>query len=228
LRLQKGFHESLVFEDKRGQRPRLPGELLRVFQRAFEDEPGDRVDVDGGGLTSQPHRLQRNGAAAREGVEHSGRPAAVGFLDLIAEPLERLGVFRFATPMQDAPFGLLFLAFDDLSAGHLLAFDALDHLAADFLAQLLPLFRRARIGQQRGNERRAAGRQWPPRRPDMQRRDMPVPHILFMHAIQRGLLERKGEFNEAGGVGHGRAMARQGRKSSRMPDGIVDIRDVRS
>ena len=75
--LEELVHEVIVVEDELGQRAGLPGELLRVLQRAFEDEPGDGVDVHGRGLAAQPHGLQRDRAAAGERVEHLGRPAAV-------------------------------------------------------------------------------------------------------------------------------------------------------
>ena len=54
------------------------------------------------------------------------------------------------------------------------------------LAALLPA---VRVRQQRRQQCRPARRQRPPRRPDVQRRDMPVPHVLFVEGVEGDLLE---------------------------------------
>jgi hypothetical protein len=54
----------------------LPGELLRIFEGAFEDKPGDRVDVDCGDFSSKPHGFQRDRAAADKGIEHAAPNAS--------------------------------------------------------------------------------------------------------------------------------------------------------
>ena len=112
--------------------------------------------------------------------------------------------------MKDAALGLLLDALDRLPVGHLLAFDLLDDLAADLLAQLAPLLRVARVGQQRGDQRRPASRQRPPRRPDVQRRDVPMPDILLVDGVQRRLLEREGVFDQSGEVVHALIPATEG------------------
>ena len=88
LGLQEGFHELPVLQREPGQWPGLAGQPLRVFEGALEDEPGHRVDVHGRHLAPETHRFEGNRAAAREGVEDLGRPAAVGLADLGAEPLQ--------------------------------------------------------------------------------------------------------------------------------------------
>ena len=85
----------------------------------------------------------------------------------------------------------------DLAARQPLLLDDRDDLAADLLAQLLAFLGRAGIGQQRRDQRRPARRQRSSCRPDVQRRDMPMPHILLVHGIDGSLLERKGPFDEA-------------------------------
>ena len=92
----------------------------------------------------------------------------------------------------------LFLA---LGARPLLLLDLLDDFAADALAQFASRFRRARVGQERRNQGGTARRQRPPRRPDVQRRDVPVTHILLVHRVKRCLLQRKRDFNQTT-VGH--------------------------
>ena len=104
--------------------------------------------------------------------------------------------------MQDAPLRPLLDRLDRLAAD-LLLLDLGDDLPADLLQQFLPLLRRARIGQQRGDQRRPARRQRPPRRPDVQRRDVPVADVLLVDRVERRLLEREGDFDEAGFIIHG-------------------------
>ena len=52
------------------------------------------------------------------------------------------------------------------------------------------------------NQSRPTRRQRPPRRPDVERRDMPVPDVLLMDRVQGSLLERERDFDEAGPIGH--------------------------
>ncbi|MGO9799929.1 MAG: hypothetical protein ACLPQ0_10750 [Candidatus Binatus sp.] len=107
LRFEERFHEVAILEYEIRERALLPRKLLRIFQRALEKEPRDRVDVDCGDFASEPHRFERNSAAASEGIEHARGAPAVGFANLVAEILE-VGV-GFASPMQDAADGLLAL-----------------------------------------------------------------------------------------------------------------------
>ena len=62
------------------------------------------------------------------------------------------------------------------------------------MAALVPA---ARIRQQRRQQHRPARRQRPLRRPDVQRRDMPVPHVLFVDGIEGDLLQRERRFDQA-------------------------------
>ena len=84
--------------------------------------------------------------------------------------------------MQDAAFGLLAHFFHPTRLG-LLALDLLHNLAAQLLQDQLALGRVAGVGQQCGNQRGAAGRQRSPGWPDVQRRNMPVAHVLFVDGI---------------------------------------------
>ena len=84
---------------------------------------------------------------------------------------------------------------------HPLALNRLNHAPGQPLQHLLPLLVIAGIGQQRRNQHRPRRRKGPPRRPNMQRRDMPMPHILLMDRVEGRLLEGKGDFDETGG-GH--------------------------
>ena len=194
LCLQEGFHEVAVLQREGGQRAGLPGELLRVFERAFEDEPGDRVDVDRRRLAAEPHRLQRDRTPAGERVEHPRRPPAIGLADLLPEPVE-IGT-ALAPPMQDAAARLA-LALLDRLAVDLLFFDYLHDLAGEPPVDRLALLVVAGVGQQGRDQRRAARRQRPPCRPDVQGRDMPVPDVLFVHRIERHLFQREIELDQA-------------------------------
>ena len=153
LRLQERLHELAVAQDEIRQRASLSGELLRIFERALEDEPGDRVDIDRRDFASKAHRFERDRAAAGERIEHARDASAVGFADFVAEKLQ-VGV-GFASPMEDAADGLLALDFDAL-AGDVFLFDFRDDAPADALDEPAPLFGVAGIGQQRRDQRRAA------------------------------------------------------------------------
>src|SRR5690606_35232209 len=124
LRLQEGLHEIAVMKREVRQRAGLAGELLRVFQRALQDEPGDRIDVDRRHLAAETHGLQRDRAAARERIEHLRRPPAIGLADFLSEPVE-IGTVLPA-PMQDSALGLALADLDRPSAD-LLLLDLLLH-----------------------------------------------------------------------------------------------------
>src|SRR5437773_8827703 len=128
--------------------------------------------------------------------------AAERLANLLTEPLQRLGILSFPAPMQNAAFRFILLALDKLPAGHLFLFDLLDHRAGNLLAQLSPGFRRAGVGQERGDERRPASGQRSAGRPDMQGRDVPMAHVFLVDAVKRCLLERKGEFDQSRLVSH--------------------------
>ena len=55
--LEIGLHELARLTGKGRERSELVGESLGVFERAFEDEPGDGVDIDGGHVAAQAHSL---------------------------------------------------------------------------------------------------------------------------------------------------------------------------
>src|SRR5690606_10969144 len=105
---------------------------------ALEDEPGHRVDVDGGYLTAQPHRLQRNGPATSKRVQHPRRAAAVGLADFLPEPLHVRA--RFPTPAPHTAFGLPGFDLLDPTIGHLLLFGGLLRHTAQAPEQLVAFF----------------------------------------------------------------------------------------
>ena len=194
LGLQERLHEVAVRQGEGGQGTSLSSEPLWVFKGALEDEPGDGVDVHGGHLAAQSHGFEGDGAAAREGVQHLGGASAVGLANLVAEPLEVWAVL--APPVEDAALGNLLHLLNGAPVEPL-ALDLLDDAPGHAIQHRLAFIGVARVRQQRGDERSARGRQGSPRWPDVQRRDVPVPHILLMHRVQRRLLEREGYFNEA-------------------------------
>src|SRR5690606_8399500 len=150
LGLEEGLHELAVAEYELGQWPSLAGELLRVLQGAFEDKPGHRIDVHGGHVAPEPHRLQGYRPATCERIEHFGRAAAVGLADLLSEPVE-VGP-GFPPPVQDAP-NSLFLAYLDGPAADLLLLDLLDHRPSHATQDVLALLGIACVRQQRSDER---------------------------------------------------------------------------
>ena len=182
-----------------------PASLWGVLKGALEDEPCDRVDVYGGHLAAKAHRFEGDGAAAGERVEHPGRASAVGLANLVTEPIEVRPVL--AAPVEDAARCLLLHLLDRASVQPP-AFDLLDHAPGHALQDSLALLSVARIGKQSSNQCRARRSQRSPCRPDVQRRDMPVPHVLLMHGVERGLLQREGDFDEALVGGHALSLIR--------------------
>jgi len=59
-----------------------------------------------------------------------------------------------------------------------------------------------RVGPQRSANHRPARRQWPPRPPDVQRRDVAVADGLFPPRMGGDALDGQVHFDEAFGVGH--------------------------
>ena len=199
-RLEEGFHEIAIVKRERGQRPCLSGKLPRVVQCALEDEPGDRVDVHRRHLAAEPHRLQRDRASTGKRIQHLGRAAAIRLANFLPEPVEIGAVL--APPMENPADGLLLHLLRSPPAD-LLPLDLLDDVTGHPFQDLLALFRVTRVEQQRRNERRPARRQRPPGRPDMQRRDVPVPNVLLVDRVERDLLDRKRDLDQAGVVkGH--------------------------
>src|SRR5262249_8131983 len=89
----------------------------------------------------------------------------------------------FISPMQDAALSLFHDALFGLAVGELLFLDAFLYSAAESFEQCVALLFIARIGQQSSDKRRAACRQRPPSGPDVQGRDVPMPHVLFVNGI---------------------------------------------
>ena len=71
-----------------------------------------------------------------------------------------------------------------------------DHPPRHPLQQLAARVPVARIRQQRRQQRRPTRRQRPPRRPDVQRRDVPVPHVLLVDGVEGDLLQRESCLNQ--------------------------------
>ena len=70
-------------------------------ERALQNEPGDRIDVDGRDLAAERHRLQRDRAATCERIEHPRRAATVDVANPRAKPVEILSVLPL--PVQNPP-----------------------------------------------------------------------------------------------------------------------------
>src|SRR5207302_7624397 len=96
-----------------GQPTLLTGELLRIFERALQNEPGDGIDVDRSDFTSEAHRFEWDRAAAGERIEHARRASSISLADFIAEEL-KIGA-RFASPMQDSAYRLLAFNLDAIA-----------------------------------------------------------------------------------------------------------------
>ena len=171
---------------------------LRIFKGALEDEPRHRIDVHGGHLAAQTNRFKGNGAAPGERVQHPGRPSAVGLANLRSKPLQISSVLT--APMEN-PARRLLLDLLREPAVYPLAPHLLDHTPGHTLQNRASPFRITWVGEKRRDQRSPARRKRPPRRPDVQGRDMPVPHVLLMHGVQRGLLQRKRDLNQAPAVG---------------------------
>ena len=158
------------------------------MKRAAQDEPRHRVDVRRHRLAPEPHRFQRNRPAPRERVEHPRGPSPERLPDLLPEPRKLPAVL--APPVEDPAPSLLL---HPLAAGA----RRFDHPPRHPLQQLPTRVPAARIRQQRRQQRRPTRRQRPPRRPDVQRRDVPVPDVLLVDGVEGDLLQRESCLDEA-------------------------------
>jgi hypothetical protein len=73
--------------------------------------------------------------------------------------------------------------FDGAAVRHFLFDNFFRDFPADFFTKFLPLLKRTGVGQKRRNNRSPARRQRSPGRPNMERRNMSVPHIFFVDGI---------------------------------------------
>ena len=185
--LQETLHELPVAQCEVRQWPLLTRHQLRIVQGAAQDEPRHGIQIRGGDLTTQPHRFQRDRSAAGERIEHLGSAT----IERLANSVPQLAklVARLPSPVQHAPHGLfpvaaLGLLRDDIAAN-----------APDQFVASTPI---ARIVQQRRQQDRPTRRKRSPGRPDVQRRDMPVPDVLLVDGIERRLLERKRGLDQTG------------------------------
>ncbi len=103
--LHKSGREVSVTDCELRQRSLLLTQKVRVIQRTSKNEPGYRVQVRGEGLASQPHRLQRDGAASGEGIQHARRTAVKRLANLLAEVIYLREVLP--PPAKDSPVGFL-------------------------------------------------------------------------------------------------------------------------
>ena len=187
-RLQKRSHELRVARRELRQRLSPSGESLRIFKRALEDEPRHRIDVDRGHVAPQTHPFEGNRASASERIQHSRCPPAEGLANLLPKPLQIL--VALPAPVKDPARSLLLHLLHHATI-HPLALHLLDHPTRHTLHNRPSVFSITKIYKQRRNQRRPARRQRPPRRPDVQCRDMPMSHVLLVNRIERHLLERK-------------------------------------
>jgi hypothetical protein len=94
---QKGFHKVSVLQCKRRHWSSLPCKLSRVLKRAFQDEPRDRIEINGGDIATKPHGFKGDSTAACERIENFGWMTTVRITDFLAEPIEIRA--RLPTPM---------------------------------------------------------------------------------------------------------------------------------
>src|SRR5262249_26789620 len=129
-------------------------------------------------LTSQTHRFKWDGSSPRKRVEHSRRATRVCLPNLLSEPVEARIVL--AAPMQYSAsrfsLGLL-----DQAAVNSLLFDGFDHLSGKATVHIPALVRIFGVRKERSDQSGAACRERPPRRPDVQGRDVSVPYIFFVN-----------------------------------------------
>src|SRR5579883_1272673 len=125
--LQELLHELWVFQNKFWKRVLLASEFLGVLQCAFQDEPSDWIDVNGGCFTSQAHSFERNCSSSRKWVQNFGCLAPVGLTNFLSKPL-KIGI-RLSPPMKNAPDSLRLEAFDDFSSRQFPLFGLLDDCA---------------------------------------------------------------------------------------------------
>ena len=188
LRLQERLDERPIPQGGGREGAGLSRHQARVVQGAAQDEPGDGVDVRRGDLASEPHGLQGDGAAPREGVEDLGRAPAERRANLLPEAGQIGG--ELASPMEDP-------------AGRLLLLAPPGRLPGDAPAdpkQQLPAAVAPGIVEQGRQQHRPARGEGPPRRPDVQGGDVAVAHVLLVHRVDGRLLQRKRRFDQAAAV----------------------------
>src|SRR5690606_13462334 len=127
--------------------------------------------------------------------------AAIGLADFLPEPLQIRA--RLPPPAQHTAFGLPGFDLLDPAIGHLLLLGGLLQHTAQAPEQLVALFLVTWVGQQRGDQRCAAGGERSARGPDVRCGDVAMTHILLVHRVDGGLLEREGALAQAL-VGRGR------------------------
>ena len=74
--VEKIFDKIRPVPDEVRKRPFLNGKLLRVIKRAFQNEPGHRVDVRGSNIASKTHGFKWDGTAPCKRIEDFGCFAA--------------------------------------------------------------------------------------------------------------------------------------------------------
>lgn len=123
FRLEISGHEICIPQHEVRQHALLPSQLLRVFEGAFQYEPGHGVDVHRRDFAAEPHCLQRDRPAPGKRVQHLRRTSAIGLADFFAEPVQ-IGI-GFAAPMQNPASGLPRLDLFNATVGHLLFLQSL-------------------------------------------------------------------------------------------------------
>ena len=172
-----------------------------VLQHHLEDQAGHRVQVAGECLAAHPQRLQRNGAAAGEGVHHQGRLLAVRRLHQGAAGLQIVRVGGLV------PIGEVRDELQQSAPQPRIRFDGFrpaprPPVHGEQNPPRLLLERRramfvARVRQQQRHQHRPRRRQRPPRPPQMQRGGMPMPNGLLPHRMTRHLGNGEIHFGEA-------------------------------
>ena len=202
--LQEPLDKPLIAQRELRQRPCLPCELVRIVQRATQNEPSHRIEIGSGCLAPEPHRLQRNRPAACERIQYARCPSFERLPDFLAKVSEfRRAIFlALAAPVQNSAASLLLHSFAARARN-------LDDLSCNSPEHRAPVLHGTRIRQQRRKQGRPTCRQRSPRRPDVQRRDVPVPYVFLVDGVEGHLLEREGGLDQPS-VAHVRGSPRRG------------------
>ena len=185
--LEDRLYKVAIFQRKGRQRQPLARHETRIVQRAPQHEPRRRTQIRSHHCRTEPHPLQRNRPAPRKWVQHARNPSFRAFHDRLPKAVQSPAVL--AAPPTDATYRLLL--------GVPLIVLRLDDMPGHPLQYLPPCLVRSHILQQCRQKHRPARRQRTPRRPDVQRGNVPVPHVLLVHGVDGDLAERERPVRDA-------------------------------
>ena len=168
-----------------------PASFCGYSEGALEDEPGDGVDVYGSDLATQTHRFQEGW---RRRLRRGPAPS-------VHVRRRHHGFCRGTTPSPGRSHGPNAVCPPSVSSFTFSTMRPLMRLRSIFLVTRPAIRSRMSLRSSASPGSRVAAscnqsgpgcRQGPTRRPNVQRGDVPVPHVLLMHRVQRDLLEGEG------------------------------------